>query len=77
VKMSQEFETSELPNSAPEHEHELATKEIIDLEDQDCHSKISDPVGHQIDIESVNTIKYRTCSWQKVGSSLVKDRTAR
>lgn len=27
-------------------------------------------IGRQIELESENTIKYRTCSWQKVGSVL-------
>lgn len=33
-------------------------------------SSVSESVGHQIEMESENTIKYRTCSWQKVGSAL-------
>lgn len=27
---------------------------------------MKESIGRQIDIESENTIKYRTCSWQKV-----------
>lgn len=30
-------------------------------------SSTSESVGRQIEMESENTIKYRTCSWQKVG----------
>lgn len=29
-------------------------------------SSTSESVGRQIEMESENTIKYRTCSWQKV-----------
>lgn len=29
-------------------------------------SSITESIGHQIKMESENTIKYRTCSWQKV-----------
>lgn len=29
-------------------------------------SSSTESVGRQIDMESENTIKYRTCSWQKV-----------
>jgi hypothetical protein len=30
-------------------------------------SSTTESVGRQIELESENTIKYRTCSWQKVG----------
>lgn len=30
-------------------------------------SSTSESVGRQIEMESENSIKYRTCSWQKVG----------
>ena len=30
-------------------------------------SSTTESVGRQIEMESENTIKYRTCSWQKVG----------
>jgi len=30
-------------------------------------SSITESIGRQIEMESENTIKYRTCSWQKVG----------
>lgn len=32
-------------------------------------SSTTESVGRQIEMESENTIKYRTCSWQKVGQS--------
>lgn len=32
-------------------------------------SSTTESVGRQIEMESENTIKYRTCSWQKVGLS--------
>lgn len=49
----------------------------LDLEDQGRRlshhhvtaidsSSTSESVGRQIEMESENTIKYRTCSWQKV-----------
>ena len=49
----------------------------LDLEDQDRRhshhhvtaidsSSTSESVGRQIEMEAENTIKYRTCSWQKV-----------
>lgn len=31
-------------------------------------SSISESVGRQIEMEAENGIKYRTCSWQKVGN---------
>lgn len=34
-------------------------------------SSTSESVGRQIEMESENTIKYRTCSWQKVGRAIV------
>jgi hypothetical protein len=30
-------------------------------------SSTTESIGRQIEMESENTIKYRTCSWQKVG----------
>lgn len=35
-------------------------------------SSTSESVGRQIEMESENTIKYRTCSWQKVGFLYLK-----
>jgi hypothetical protein len=35
-------------------------------------SSTTESVGRQIEMESENTIKYRTCSWQKVGFFLLK-----
>lgn len=80
MEMSQDFETSDFANSSPEHD--LASKEI-DLEGRGCGhggtaddaSVVSDLVGHQIEIERANTIKYRTCSWQKVGMPSVNTGT--
>lgn len=37
-------------------------------------SSTSESVGRQIEMESENSIKYRTCSWQKVGFLYPKER---
>jgi hypothetical protein len=60
--------------SEPEQEPKLKD---FDVEGQGRHgdqhnvtkvdgSSTTESVGRQIDMESENTIKYRTCSWQKV-----------
>lgn len=36
-------------------------------------SSTSESVGRQIEMESENTIKYRTCSWQKVRLVSMRD----
>ena len=57
-------------------------KEHFDLEGQehgsrfateDAGSLMSDRVGQQIETESQNTIKYRTCSWPKVSRSSLSE----
>jgi hypothetical protein len=37
-------------------------------------SSTTESVGRQIDMESENTIKYRTCSWQKVRVGWIHDK---
>jgi hypothetical protein len=64
------------PDLSDKSEHEPKLKDF-DVEGQGRHgnqhditdvdgSSTSENVGRQIDMESENTIKYRTCSWQKV-----------
>lgn len=71
-----EGESDRSPNLNKQLDQNQKLKDL-DLEDQDRRhshhhvtaidsSSTSESVGRQIEMESENTIKYRTCSWQKV-----------
>ena len=64
------------PDLSDKLEHDSKLKDF-DVEGQGrrlSHSQVpvdssstTESVGRQIELESENSIKYRTCSWQKVG----------
>lgn len=52
----------------PEDHSKLKYTDPADLENRGGATSDSEgEIGRQIELESENTIKYRTCSWQKVG----------
>lgn len=60
-------------HSSDKSEQDLSKLKEVDLEDQGVHrvtglddSSSEESVGRQIAMESDNSIKYRSCSWQKV-----------
>lgn len=55
-----DFDEKKLKSDLELHENQLS-QEV---------TRLSDAVGRQIELERTNTIKYRTCSWQKVGSAI-------
>lgn len=62
--------TSEKDNLPDSHD-KLKYNEQSDVENRAGATSDSEgEIGRQIELESENTIKYRTCSWQKVGEQI-------